>query len=86
MAEAGYPEIAADIWTAVLVPAGTPRELVDRLNRAIASIVTQPETKERMAALGYAPVGNSPDECDAEIRTEMTKWAKVIRETGIKLQ
>lgn len=85
-AEAGYPEIAADIWTAVLVPAGTPREIVDQLNRAIVTIVAQPETMARMAALGYVPVANSPDECDAEIRGEITKWAKVVRETGIKAQ
>ena len=86
MAEAGYPEIAADIWTAVLVPAGTPGEIVTQLYRAIVAIIAQPEIKERMAALGYTPVGNPPDECDAEIRMEIAKWAKVVRETGIKVQ
>ena len=86
MAEAGYPDIAADIWTAVLVPAGTSNEIVTLLYGAIATIIAQPEMKERMAALGYAPVGNPPNECNAEIRMEIAKWAKVIRETGIKVQ
>ena len=86
MAEAGYPDIAADPWTAVLVPTGTPNGIVTGLHRAIVAIITQPEMKERMAALGYVPVGNSPDECDAEIRREITKWAKVVRDAGIQVQ
>lgn len=86
MAEVGYPDIAADIWTAVLVPAGTSRAIVDLLHGAIVKIVAEPETRKRMAALGYTPVGNRPEECDAEIRIEIAKWAKVVREAGIKLQ
>ena len=86
MAEAGYPDIAADPWTAVLVPTGTPNGIVTGLHRAIVAIIAQPEMKERMAALGYVPVGNSPDECDAEIRREITKWAKVVRDAGIQVQ
>jgi tripartite-type tricarboxylate transporter receptor subunit TctC len=86
MAEAGYPDIAADIWTAVLVPAGTPNDIVAGLYRAIATSIAQPEMKKRMAALGYVPVGSPPDECDAEIRLEIAKWAKVVREAGIKVQ
>lgn len=86
MAEAGYPDIAADIWTAVLVPTGTPHEIVAGLYRAIATSIAQPEMRKRMAALGYVPVGNPPDECDAEIRMEIAKWAKVVRDAGIKVQ
>jgi len=86
MAEAGYPDIAADIWTAVLVPTGTPNEIGTGLYRAIATSIAQPEMRKRMAALGYVPVGNPPDECDAEIRMEIEKWAKVVREAGIKVQ
>jgi tripartite-type tricarboxylate transporter receptor subunit TctC len=85
MAELGYPDIAADIWTAVLVPTGTPREIVTQLQQAIVAVIAQPQTRERMAGLGYAPVGNPPDECEAQIRMEIVKWAKVIREAGIKV-
>jgi tripartite-type tricarboxylate transporter receptor subunit TctC len=62
------------------------RHIVNQLYRAIVTIIAQPEIRERMAALGYTPVGNPPDQCDAEIRMEIAKWAKVVRETGIKVQ
>jgi hypothetical protein len=78
------PDFAADIWTAVLVPAGCPEEIVSLLQREIARLVTLPEIKERMATLGYQPVGNTPEECAKHIRTEATRWAKVIHDAGIK--
>ena len=84
IAEAGYPEIAADIWTAVLVPAGTPKELTGLLQREIAKLMAQQDVKERLASLGYQPVANTSDECAAHIGAEYIKWRKVIREAGIK--
>jgi len=84
IAEAGYPDIAADIWTAVLVPAGTPKEITGLLQREIAKLMALPKVKDRMAPLGYQPVGNTPDECDAHIAAEAAKWAKVIQDAGIK--
>jgi tripartite-type tricarboxylate transporter receptor subunit TctC len=84
IAQAGYPDFAADIWTAVLVPAGTPKEIVSLLQHEIAKSVAMPETRERMSALGYQPVGNTPDECAKHITTEATRWAKVIRDAGIR--
>lgn len=84
MAEAGYPDIAADIWTAVLVPAGTPREIVGMLQQEIARLIKLPDVRERMATLGYQPVGNAPDECAAQIAAEIAKWGKVIRDAGIR--
>ncbi|WP_458758470.1 Bug family tripartite tricarboxylate transporter substrate binding protein [Afipia sp. TerB] len=86
IAQAGYPEFAADIWTAVLVPAGTPKDIVALLQREIARVVALPEIRERMAALGYRPVGNTPDECAKHIRADATRWAKVIRDAGIKVR
>jgi tripartite-type tricarboxylate transporter receptor subunit TctC len=86
IAEAGYPEFAADIWTAVLVPAGTPKTIVETLQHEIAKVVASPEAKQRMAALGYRPVANSPDECAQYIAAETRRWAKVIHEAGIKVQ
>jgi tripartite-type tricarboxylate transporter receptor subunit TctC len=84
IAEAGYPDIAADIWTAVLVPAGTPNEITSLLQREIAKLVASPEVKDRMASLGYQPVGSTSDECGTHIAAEYVKWKKVIREAGIK--
>ncbi len=86
IAQAGYPDFAADIWTAVLVPAGTSKEIVALLQREIARLLTLPDIRERMAALGYQPVGNTSDECARHIAAEATRWAKVIREAGIKVR
>ncbi|MGE0800831.1 MAG: Bug family tripartite tricarboxylate transporter substrate binding protein [Lautropia sp.] len=82
--DAGHPDLAADIWTAVLVPAGTPRTITLRLQTEIASLLARPDVRERMAGLGYVPVGNAPDECAAHIAAETAKWGKVIREAGLK--
>jgi tripartite-type tricarboxylate transporter receptor subunit TctC len=84
MAEAGYPEIVGDAWFGVVVPAGTPREISAWLNRAIAKALAMPDVKERALALGFEPVGNTPDEFAAQIKSDGAKWAKVIREAGIK--
>jgi tripartite-type tricarboxylate transporter receptor subunit TctC len=84
IAEAGYPDIAADIWTAVLVPAGTPKEYVGLLQREIAKLIARPEVKDRLAGLGYQPVGNPSADCSAFLASEYRKWGKVIRDAGIK--
>jgi tripartite-type tricarboxylate transporter receptor subunit TctC len=86
IAEAGYPDIAADIWTAVLVPHGTPREIAELLQREIANLIAVPDVKDRMASLGFEPVGNTPDECAAQIAAEISKWSKVIRDAGIEVR
>ena len=84
MAEAGYPEIEGDTWAGVLAPAGTDGQIVTLLNREIVKILNLPAMKERLVALGYEPVGNTPEEYAAQIRSEIARWAKVIRSAGIK--
>src|SRR5262245_43098076 len=65
-------------------PAKTPTEIITLLHREIVKLIALPDMKERMATLGFEPVGNTPDECAAQFRTELAKWAKVIREASIK--
>jgi tripartite-type tricarboxylate transporter receptor subunit TctC len=86
MAEAGYPDVKGENWFGVLVPAGTPREIITLLNRDIVRIVTVSDIRERLAALGFEPVANTPDEFAAQIKTELAKWADVIRAAGIKAE
>jgi tripartite-type tricarboxylate transporter receptor subunit TctC len=86
MAEAGYPAIEGDAWFAVLVPAGTPKEIVTLLNRAIIEMMARSEMKERMATLGYEPLGNTPEESAALMGMETAKWTKIIRGAGIKAE
>jgi tripartite-type tricarboxylate transporter receptor subunit TctC len=84
LAEAGVPDQVSEFIQAVLVPTGTPKEIIDKLQREIARIVALPEVKERLAAIGYTPVGNTPEEFAAQIKADVARWAKVIRDAGIK--
>ena len=83
-AEAGFPEIESDSWVGILVPAGTPRDIVALLHREAAKILAQPDMKERLATLGYDVVASTPEEFSARIKVEIAMWAKVIRAANIK--
>jgi tripartite-type tricarboxylate transporter receptor subunit TctC len=84
MAEAGYPEIEGDGWFAFVVPAGTPKEITALLNREIIKLIMLPDTKEKLATLGFTAVGMTADESSALFRAESSKWTKVIHQAGIK--
>ncbi len=86
MTEAGYPDIAGDTWVGVLVPAGTPKEIITLLHREIAKIIALPDMKERLATLGFEPVVSTPEEFAKQIRVEIETWGKVIRAANIKAQ
>jgi tripartite-type tricarboxylate transporter receptor subunit TctC len=86
MAEAGYPEVEGTSWVAIVVPAGTPKEIIGQLQHTIAGIVTLPDVKERLDALGYEPIANTPEQCAEFFRTESAKWSKVIKAAGIKAE
>jgi tripartite-type tricarboxylate transporter receptor subunit TctC len=86
MAEVGHPEIEFDNWFGVFVPAGTPREIIAYLNGAIAESLRQPDVRERLIDLGFAPVGSTPEEFATQIGTELENWAKVIRAAKIRAQ
>ena len=84
LAEAGVPDQESEFIQGVFVPNGTPKEIIDKLYREISRIVLLPEIKDRLATIGYTPVGNSPEEFSAQLRRDIARWAKVIREAGIK--
>ena len=83
-AEAGVPGFQATIWTGMYVPAATPRALVQRLNGEVVRIVRLPDLKERLQAQGADPIGSTSAQCDAYMKTEITKWAKVAKDAGIQ--
>ena len=85
-AEAGFPAIAGDNWQGIVVPAGTPKEVVDFLHRELVAIMQLPEVKERLAVLGFEPVAGTPDEFARHARAEFEKWAKVIKDSNIRPQ
>jgi tripartite-type tricarboxylate transporter receptor subunit TctC len=84
MAEAGYPQIVGESWVGVLVPAGTPKDIITLLQRVIARIIAQPDMKSALAELGYDPVASTPEQFGARIKTEIGTWAQVIRAARIK--
>jgi tripartite-type tricarboxylate transporter receptor subunit TctC len=86
MAEAGFPEVEGATWTAVVAPAGTPKDIVATLNRLIVAGLAQPDIKDKLAAMAYEPIGNTPEECTAFFKAEMTKWGTVIKEAGLKAE
>jgi len=86
MTEAGYPQIEGDGWVGMLVPAGTPAEIIAVLYRESSKILAQPDMKERLAALGYDVVASTPKEFATRIAAEIEMWAKVIRAANIKPQ
>ena len=85
VAEQGFPGYEDYTWIAFFAPMGTPKAYVTKLNRAITAIVAQPDTKERLAVLGFDPVANTPEQFTEYIRVEVTKWAKVIKDSGARV-
>jgi tripartite-type tricarboxylate transporter receptor subunit TctC len=86
MTEVGYPQIEGDGWVGILVPAGTPAEIIAVLYRESTKILAQSDMKERLAALGYDLVASTPKEFATRIVAEIEMWAKVIRAANIKPQ
>ena len=85
MKEAGFPDIVASPWFALVAPAGTPRPIIDILNRETVKIMQSPEMKEQLRNQKANARWSTPEECDAFIRQEIERWAKVVRMSGIKL-
>jgi tripartite-type tricarboxylate transporter receptor subunit TctC len=85
MAEAGVPGYEASIWNGLLAPAGTPRPIVNRLNEAVAQILKTPQAQERYANVGAEIRYDSPEEFHTLIRSDVAKWAKVIKARGIRI-
>jgi tripartite-type tricarboxylate transporter receptor subunit TctC len=86
IAEAGLPGFDLTTWFGVFVPAGTPRELVVKLNGAIGTALASPELTERLAAMGTVPPeNNTPEDFAAFVRSEAEKYAKVVKDSGAKV-
>jgi len=82
--EAGLPGFEVTTWYGVLAPAGTPKDIVARLNREIVSIMNTPDTKERLAVVAADPMTSSPEQFAAYIKQEIAKWSKVVRTAGLR--
>jgi tripartite-type tricarboxylate transporter receptor subunit TctC len=85
VAEAGVPGYEATTWYPVLAPARTPKVIVDKLNAQLVAIVNMPDVQERFAVLGVEPIGSTPTELAAHIKSELPKWAKVVQLSGARV-
>ena len=85
LAESGLPGIEAEFIMLVVAPTATPKHVIELLNGQIVRILKFPDVKERLATLGFDPVGSTPDELAAKIKSETDKWSKVVRQTNIKI-
>jgi tripartite-type tricarboxylate transporter receptor subunit TctC len=84
--ETGLPGFEANTWHGVVLPAGAQAEVITRLNREIVAILHLPDVVERLSAQGAEPVGSTPEEFAAYIKSETVKWAKVVRDSGAKAE
>ena len=84
MRELGYPSLELEGWNGLFAPAGTPKPVIDRLQREVAAAVRHPEVARRLAELGAEPVGSTPAEQDAILRRQMDQFRPVIREMKLE--
>ena len=84
IAEQGLPGYEADSWTGVLAPKGTPADIVAQIYAEVVRVTQLPDTRERLVAAGFEPVGSSPDAFAALIKNDTTRLGKVIRDAGIR--
>jgi tripartite-type tricarboxylate transporter receptor subunit TctC len=85
IAESGYPGFEALAWNGIMVPAGTPKAVIAKLNAEINSILKDPEVVSRMNAQGFDLIGGTPEDFGNLIRRETETWAPVIRNVGLKI-
>jgi len=84
MAESGLAGFEVNSWYGLLAPAGTPREIVMRLNSEVARALREPDARERLYSIGAEPMNGTPEEFQAYINSEMAKWSKVVKTAGIR--
>ena len=85
LAEAGLAGYEIGSWQGVFAPAGTPVDVVKRLNTEIVKIINMPDVREKPVGLGAEPVGNTPDEFAALVKSEVVKWAAVVKQSGARV-
>ena len=85
IAEAGIPGYEVSPWFATFAPAGTPAEVVNKLNKVLNGLMKDPETLKKLESIGAEPIGSTPQELATHLNKELTRWDKLIKERNIRL-
>jgi tripartite-type tricarboxylate transporter receptor subunit TctC len=80
IAESGYPQFEFGNWYGIVVPAKTPRDIIERVRSASAATLGNPGISKRLQDSGFVPIGNTPEEFSAYFRAEIETWGKIVRE------
>jgi tripartite-type tricarboxylate transporter receptor subunit TctC len=86
IAESGVPGYEANNWNGIVAPAGTPRAVIERLQREVAAVLKEPAVAERMAKAALQPIGDTPAEFGRYLRAEAAKWGKLVRAAGVRAE
>jgi tripartite-type tricarboxylate transporter receptor subunit TctC len=86
IAESGVPGYEVAVWFGLVAPAGTPRDIVMKLNAEVLRILAMPDVRERFQGQGVEPVGSTPEQFGEHIKAQMAKWAKVVQDAGVKAE
>jgi tripartite-type tricarboxylate transporter receptor subunit TctC len=82
--EAGFPSVAVSGWTGIVAPAGTPQDIIRRLHGEVVKVLAMPDVRETLSKAGGEPVGSTPEEFGAFIRSETQKWGAAVKQAGLK--
>jgi tripartite-type tricarboxylate transporter receptor subunit TctC len=85
-AELGATNFEVDAWAALFAPAGTPPDIINRLNTEMRKILADPKVKEQVAKVGFEPISSTPAELDAFVKVQLVKWTQMIKSAGIQAQ
>lgn len=86
VAESGYPGFDVNSWVGLLAPAGTPRPVIDRLQREIGKILKEPEFAKRLSEQGLTAIGSTPEQFGAALKADQEKWTRLVRERSLSLE
>jgi len=86
VAEQGWPGFEAVGWIGLVAPAKTPAPILDKLNAEIRKMLADPAVQEKMNQLAFTPVGDSRQQFTAFVKAEIAKWARVVKEAGLKVE
>jgi tripartite-type tricarboxylate transporter receptor subunit TctC len=84
--ETAVPGMEMSAWQGLLAPAGTPRAIIERRNAEVLTVLKHPELLAKLDAQGTVPLGSTPAEYGAYVKSELGRWAKIVRETGARAE